>query len=163
MYITATPNALFTLSDTSGYNQDMNGNVLFVAMAATNTAFRGVAAIPSAPGPSPTGAVSRKTHGGAGDFDVNLTLSGSAGIECRSGGASNNYQVLITFASAVTFNSASITAGGLSEQQQRQRNEHRNGQPHWRNERANDHGHVVAVNNGTSTGNVSVPMGVLVG
>src|SRR5947199_286670 len=34
-------------------------------------------------------AVSRKTHGGAGVFDVNLPLSGLAGIECRSGSIYN--------------------------------------------------------------------------
>ena len=30
-------------------------------------------------------AVSRKTHTGAGDFDVNLPLAGEPGVECRSG------------------------------------------------------------------------------
>jgi hypothetical protein len=46
-------------------------------------------------------AVSRKTHGAAGTFDIDLT-PGSAAIECRSGGASNDYQVVFTFASPVT-------------------------------------------------------------
>ncbi len=56
-----------------------------------------------------TGAVSRKTHGGAGDFDINLPLSGPVGVECRAGGG--NYQMLISFASSVTFNSASVSSG----------------------------------------------------
>ena len=34
----------------------------------------------------PTSVVSRKTHGAAGNFDIDLPLAGSAGIECRSGG-----------------------------------------------------------------------------
>src|SRR4029077_101301 len=35
----------------------------------------------------PVSAVSRKTHSFAGDFDVNLPITGNAGIECRTGGA----------------------------------------------------------------------------
>jgi hypothetical protein len=61
--------------------------------------------------PTPTSVVSRKVHGGAGAFDINLPLSGPVGIECRSGGGTNAYQVVVTFASAVTANGASVTAG----------------------------------------------------
>ncbi|PYU18576.1 MAG: hypothetical protein DMG30_27290, partial [Acidobacteria bacterium] len=42
-----------------------------------------------------TGSVSRKTHGGAGTFDINLPLSGEPGVECRSGGG--NYTEVFTF------------------------------------------------------------------
>ena len=62
------------------------------------------------PAPTPTQVVSRKLHNGV-PFDINLPLTGSPGIECRSGGATNNYQVVLTFASAVTFDSAAVTAG----------------------------------------------------
>ena len=55
--------------------------------------------------------VSRKTHGAAGAFDITLPLIGDAGIESRSGGASNSHQVLIRFVSPVTFASASVTSG----------------------------------------------------
>ncbi len=51
---------------------------------------------------TPTGAVSRKEHGGAGTFDIPLPLTGTVGIEDRSGGASNDYQVVISFANPVT-------------------------------------------------------------
>jgi hypothetical protein len=61
--------------------------------------------------PVPTSVVSRKTHGGAGIFDVDLPLTGARGIECRGGGASGDYHVFVTFPNAVTFNSASITSG----------------------------------------------------
>ena len=36
--------------------------------------------------PPPVSVVSRKVHGGAGIFDINLPLTGAPGIECRSGG-----------------------------------------------------------------------------
>jgi beta-propeller repeat-containing protein/WD40 repeat protein len=60
--------------------------------------------------PTPTQVVSRKLHNGA-PFDINLPLTGTSGVECRSGGATNNYQIVLTFPSAVTFNSAAVTAG----------------------------------------------------
>src|SRR5256885_1949692 len=44
----------------------------------------------------PMQVVSRKTHGGAGNFDVDLPLNGPPGIECRSGGATNDYQMVVT-------------------------------------------------------------------
>ncbi len=65
-------------------------------------------------GPTPTGAVSRKIHGAAGDFDIDLPLTGPVGIECRSGGATNDYQMVLTFAGPVTVNGnpqAQVTAG----------------------------------------------------
>jgi hypothetical protein len=60
--------------------------------------------------PIPSQVVARKLHNGV-PFDIALPLTGNVGIECRSGGASNDYQVVLTFAAAVTFNSASITSG----------------------------------------------------
>jgi hypothetical protein len=55
-------------------------------------------------------AVSRKIHGDA-PRAITLPLTGSPGIECRDGGPTNDYQVLFTFASAVTFSSAAVTSG----------------------------------------------------
>ena len=55
-------------------------------------------------------AVSRKLQG-ATNFDMNLPFTGANAIECRSGGANNAYQIVITFGFPVTFNSASITSG----------------------------------------------------
>jgi len=54
------------------------------------------------PGTIPQSAVSRKTHGSAGPFDVALPLSGALGIECRTGGATNDYSVVVTFGNTVT-------------------------------------------------------------
>src|SRR5207302_1130418 len=47
------------------------------------------------------GAVSRKTHGTAGTFDVDL-LPPNSGIECRSGGTNGDYQVVVTFTVPIT-------------------------------------------------------------
>ena len=70
-----------------------------------------IGAVELPPGVLPVSAVSRKTHGGAGDFDINLPLTGVVGVECRSGGANNDYKVIVSFASAVTFSSAAVTDG----------------------------------------------------
>ena len=63
---------------------------------------------------APISVVSRKTHGSAGTFDVNLPLTGAVGIECRSGGATSDYQLVLTFAAPVTVNGipqAQVTTG----------------------------------------------------
>jgi N-acetylneuraminic acid mutarotase len=69
-------------------------------------------------------AASRKIHGGAGAFDVNLPLSGTPGIECRSGGATNDCTMVITFfanvsvngspQAAVTVGTGTVGSGGVS-------------------------------------------------
>jgi hypothetical protein len=49
-----------------------------------------------------TSVVSEKTHGSAGNFDVNLPLTGTRGVECRAPGglpkgATGDYQLIFTF------------------------------------------------------------------
>jgi hypothetical protein len=61
-----------------------------------------------------TSVVSRKTHGSAGTFDVDLPESGATGIECRSGGASNDYTIVFTFANNVTVQGATVSTGAGS-------------------------------------------------
>ena len=56
-----------------------------------------------------TSAVSRKTHGTAGTFDINLPLSGTPGVECRS--SSGNHTLVFTFTNNVVSGSASVTTG----------------------------------------------------
>ena len=57
-----------------------------------------------------TFAVSRKLQG-ANSFDINLPLAGAGGVECRSGGGSNNYQIVVNFVGNVSFNSVSLSSG----------------------------------------------------
>ena len=47
--------------------------------------------------PMLVGAVSRKMHG-ANPFDISLPLSGTAGIECRTGGANGDFTMVFRFA-----------------------------------------------------------------
>jgi hypothetical protein len=59
-------------------------------------------------------AVSRKTHGSAGDFDVALPLAATTGIECRSGGTTNDYVIVVTFSANVSVTGnpqAAVTSG----------------------------------------------------
>ena len=56
-----------------------------------------------------TAAVSRKTHGGAGDFDINLPLSGGLGVECRN--SSGNHTLVFTTSNDLVSGNASVTTG----------------------------------------------------
>jgi hypothetical protein len=127
------------------------------------------------PVPVPTSIVSRKTHGPAGDFDVDLKAP-APGIECRSGGATGDHTVVVTFAAPTTVEGngtvkAKVTSGTGAV---------------GSNGVANGNAVAVAgsqvtipltnvanaqrlgitlygVNNGTTAGNVTIPMNVLFG
>jgi hypothetical protein len=113
----------------------------------------------------PVSAVSRKTHGSAGDFDVNLPVTGSAGIECRTGGPNGNHTVIISFANAVSVGSASVASSdglamvsGFSV----------NGALVTVNLTKVTNAQTLtitltSVSDGTNIGNVSLPMAVLAG
>jgi hypothetical protein len=60
---------------------------------------------------SVTSAVSRKTHAGAGDFDISLPLSGTPAVECRTGGVNGDHKVVVTFSNVVESGNAAVTAG----------------------------------------------------
>jgi hypothetical protein len=114
----------------------------------------------SATGILPIGAVSRKTHGSVGNFDIDLPLSGTEGIECRSGGPNGNHTIVVTFPAPVTVGSA--TCGGQAATTSANGSVvtvNCTGVPNAQNI-------AITLNNvsdGTNTGNVSIPMGVLAG
>ena len=108
-------------------------------------------------------AVSRKVHGTAGSFDVGLPLVGNPGIECRSGGATNDYQIVVTFGGPVTFSAAQVTQGtGTVSSTTTNNNQvfiNLTGVTNAQTIQVT----LVSVNDGTSTTNVTIPMSVLVG
>jgi len=89
-------------------NRAYNSTILFVA---ENSPTNFAGATGSVSPPPPQSAFSRKVHGGAGTFDVPLPLTGNVGVECRSGGATNDYQMIINFATTVTVGGAVLTSG----------------------------------------------------
>ena len=60
---------------------------------------------------APLSAGSRKTHGAAGSFDVNMPASNGLSVECRTPGPGNTHQIVFTFASPVTITDATATPG----------------------------------------------------
>lgn len=144
------------------------GNLMRSTDASDNTGnatandFTANAATYALVGPIPglTGAVSRKVHGSAGTFDINLPATGTVGIECRNG---PNYQVVFTFAGPVTFSSATVTAPGGGSVA----SSSASGNTITVNLQGITNLQTVIVNlfgvSGASSGNLSVPMGVLIG
>jgi hypothetical protein len=62
-----------------------------------------------------TSVVSRKVHGSAGTFDIDLPLTGARGVECRGSGSTNDYTLVFTFANnLITVGSASASGCGGS-------------------------------------------------
>ena len=106
--------------------------------------------------------MSRLVHGGTQTFDLNLPLTGTPGIECRRGGANGDYKVVLTFATNMSSCGTTPTTGGTVVPGP-------NANQCTVNLTGVVSGHTITVelDNATTisngTGNVSVPMGVLVG
>jgi hypothetical protein len=115
-------------------------------------------------------AVSRKTHGTTGSFDIKLPLVGNqVGVECRKGGASGTHKLMMTFPSTVTVASASVTPDPLAQGASGNVSSFSvNGSTVTINLTGVTNAQKILVNllgvsDGINVGNVSVPMAVLLG
>ncbi len=119
-------------------------------------------------------AVSRKTHGGTGNFDVDLPLTGTPGIECRSGGGTNDFTMVVTFAgnvsvtgspqAEVTSGSGTIGSGGVGNGGMVTVSGNTVTIPLTNINNAQTINVTLnGVNDGTATGNVVIPMSRLLG
>jgi hypothetical protein len=93
--------------------QEQNGTVTSERVLRIATHGRGIweIAVPI-PAGQLTSVVSRKTHGAAGTFDIDMPIVGTRGIESRSGGATGEYTLVFTFSNpVVSVASATVTSG----------------------------------------------------
>ena len=108
--------------------------------------------------------VSRKVHGGAGTFDINLPLTGPRGIECRNPGSTGtpnvDYKLVFTFAGDVTNCGAASTGSVSSGPSSNQCTVNLTGVPNAQNITVSLLGATTAC---ASSGNVSATMGLLIG
>ena len=91
------------LANPSSFGEGANGE-LYITDIGNGNVYKIVPAL--------AGVVSRKTHGSAGTFDINLPTAGLPGVECRTGGASGNYTMIFSFANPLgSVGGSSVTAG----------------------------------------------------
>ena len=118
--------------------------------------------------PMLVGAASRRIHGST-PFDVDLPLSGLAGIECRSAGANNSYTMVFKFAiplssvggGSITSGAGTIGSRSINASNTREYIVNLTGVP-------NTHSVTVTLTNvtdvaGNTSSSVSATMGVLAG
>jgi hypothetical protein len=116
----------------------------------------------------PVTAVSRKTHGTSGDFDIDLPLTGGVGVECRVGSVPNRHTVVVTFAAPVTVSSATVTPGSGGATAAVSGSPMVNGSQVTVNLTNVSNAqtltlNLIGVSDGTNSGTVAIPMGVLLG
>jgi hypothetical protein len=94
--------------NTSSSALGISDNGVIVGTGVYNGATHAYAMIPTLQVAS---AVSRKSHGGAGVFDIPLPLSGNPGVECRIGGANGDYTLVFTFSNGIVSGNAGVSGG----------------------------------------------------
>ena len=113
----------------------------------------------------PISVVSRKIHGDAGPFDIDLLLTGNPGIECRTGGVNGDHTVIFSFAQPVMVGSISVNS---PDGQAMVSSSSVNGAVVTVNLTKVTNQQTITINltnvsDGTNTGNVGVQMGALAG
>jgi hypothetical protein len=106
--------------------------------------------------------VSRKSHTGVGTFDVNLPLSGTVGIECRAGQPNTgNHTIVATFPTPISSVASATCAGNPATTSISGNSVTVNctGVPNAQTIAIN----LMGVNGAINFGDVSIPMGVLLG
>jgi hypothetical protein len=116
----------------------------------------------------PVRVVSRKIHGDAGSFDIDLPLSGTPGLECRSGGNSGDYQVVLTFPALITSIASANASPGPGGSASIANSPAVNANQVTVNLTSVSNAQILMVNllgvsAGSNTGDVHVPMSVLLG
>ncbi len=117
----------------------------------------------------PVSAVSRKTHGSVGAFDIDLPLTGQPGIECRTGPTTGAQTVVVTFAVPVTVSNVTVTpgAGGAATIASTNGFSVNNSQVTVNLTNVTNAQtltiNLIGVTGGTNSGNVAIPMSVLLG
>ena len=86
---------------------DSNGRAIIAGVVED---FVGVVRLQGGTAPAVVSTVSRKAHGAAGTFDISLPTTGTAGLECRTGGAGGTHQIVVTFAGAASVGGVSVTS-----------------------------------------------------
>ena len=117
----------------------------------------------------PVSAVSRKIHGSAGVFDVDLPLTGKPGIEDRTGPQPGSHTVVLTFAVPVTVQNVTVTPanGGTASLDSTTPFSVDNTEVTVNLTNVSNAQtlsiNLIGVSGGANSGNVSIPMSVLLG
>jgi hypothetical protein len=94
--------------NTSSSALGISDNGVIVGTGVRNGATRAYAMVPTLQLAS---AVSRKTHGTAGTFDIPFGFTTTPGVECRRGTPAGSHTIILTFSNAVVSGNAAVTNG----------------------------------------------------
>ncbi len=107
----ATPGSFSTAGGVQTLTIPVDVTLVFTAINPNDSSIRFTGNVVATAHPvAVAGVVSRKVHGAAGTFDINLVSAPS--VECRSGGANGNHTLVFSFANTLTgVGGASVTSG----------------------------------------------------
>lgn len=108
-------------------------------------------------------AVSRKVHGAAGTFDIDLPRTGMPGVECRTGAVAGDYQVVLNFVAPITVGVASVSSGSVNVASSGASSEIVTLNLTGITDTQTITITLSNVTDGVNTGTIVVPMGILVG